>query len=300
MLAVSRPRRGFTLIELLVVIAIIAILIALLLPAVQQAREAARRSDCKNKMKQLGLALHNYHGIHKVLPAGRFHSGIGTYRWGWMPMILPQIDQTAMYNKLNFNVNGWQGGNYDFFKTPMKVFLCPSDPLGEVVREEEGFASPTWVLAQSDYAAVIGDYRNASGVGQTPGYGNVGYGNNRVRGVMGRWGWGAKFKDVTDGQSNTFFLGECIGAMCITQNWGTQSWGTTAHPINFRNDSLAQTLPTQGNPRWDESIGFRSYHVGGCHFVMGDGSVRFISENISGVTYRALASRAGDEVVSDY
>lgn len=297
---ISRTRRGFTLIELLVVIAIIAILVALLLPAVQQAREAARRSDCKNKLKQVDLALHNYHDMHNMLPSGRFHSGIGTYRWGWMPMILPQIDQGPLFEQLDFHVNGWQNGNYDFFKKPMPMFLCPSDALSQEIREEEGFAAPTWILAQSDYAAVIGDYRNSTGVGQTPSYGNVGYGNNRVRGVIGRWGWAARFRDVTDGLSNTFFLGECIGAMCITQNWGTQSWGTTAHPINFQNDSLAQNLPTQGNPRWDESIGFRSFHTGGCHFAMGDGSVRFISENISGATYRSLASRQGGEVVGEF
>jgi len=293
-------QRGFTLIELLVVIAIIAILIALLLPAVQQAREAARRTQCKNNMKQIGLALHNYHDVANVLPSGRFHSGIGTYRWGWMPMILPYIDQAPTYNQLDFNVNGWQNGNYDFFKKPNPTFLCPSDPLAREVREEEGFAAPNWILAQADYAAVIGDYRNSTGIGQTPAYGNTGYTNNRIRGSIGRWGYAARFADYKDGMSNTAVVGECVGAMCITQNWGTQSFGTTAHPINFMNDSLEQDLPTQANPRWDESIGFRSYHVGGAQFVLGDGSVRFISENIDGTTYRALASVRGREVLGEF
>jgi len=292
-------RRGFTLIELLVVIAIIAVLVALLLPAVQQAREAARRSSCKNNMKQLGLALHNYHDTTNILPCGRFHSGVGTYRWGWMPMILPYLDQAPMYNLIDFNVNGWENGNYDFFKQPQSAFLCPSDALRDEVREEEGFAAPTWILAQTDYAGVIGDYQNSTGLGQSPGYGNVGY-HNRIRGMIGRWGTSATFAKVTDGLSNTMMVGECIGAMCITQNWGTQSWGTTAHPINFMNESLQQNLPTQANARWDESIGFRSFHVGGCHFLLGDGSVRFVSENIDGATYRALASRDGGEVIGNF
>ena len=292
-----QPCKGFTLIELLVVIAIIAILIALLLPAVQQAREAARRTECKNNLKQIGLGLHNYHDVHLVLPSGRFHAGIGTYRWGWMPMILPYVEQGNIFEDLDFKVNGWQNGNYDYFKKPMKLFLCPSDSLSDAIREEEGFAAPSWILAQADYGAVIGDYKNSTGVGQNPSYGNVGYGNNRVRGVMCRWGWGARFRDVKDGLSHTYFVGECIGAMCITQNWGTQSWGTTAHPINYMNKSLQDNLPTQSNPRWDESIGFRSYHTGGCHFLFGDGSARFVSENIDGATYRAHASRSGGEVV---
>jgi prepilin-type processing-associated H-X9-DG protein len=151
------------------------------------------------------------------------------------------------------------------------------------------------VLSQADYAACAGDYKNSTGVGQSPDYGNLNYSNGVVRGVMGRWGWSARFGDIPDGLSNTFFVGECVGAFCITQNLLSQSWGTTAHPINYMNQSLAANLPTQGNPRWDESIGFRSYHTGGANFVLGDGSVKFVRDSIDGVTYRAFASRAGDE-----
>jgi prepilin-type processing-associated H-X9-DG protein len=179
--------------------------------------------------------------------------------------------------------------------------LCPSDALSEMLREEEGFAAPTWSLSQSDYAACIGDYKNTTGVGATPDYGNVGYaaGNspNQVRGMIGRWRWAARLADVTDGLSNTFCVGECIGAMCITQNFGSQCFATTAQPINFYNESLKNNLPTQANPRWNESIGFRSFHPGGANFLLGDASVRFISEDVDGVTYRALASRSGNEAV---
>jgi prepilin-type processing-associated H-X9-DG protein len=203
-----------------------------------------------------------------------------------------------VYRQLNFAQHSWQGGNYALLKQKYPLFLCPSDPFADVEREEEHFAAPTWVLSQADYAACAGDYRNATGVGQTPNYGNLNYANPVVRGVLGRWGWSARFKDIPDGLSNTFFVGECVGAFCITQNFASQCWATTAHPINFMNGSLAANLPTQRNPRWDESIGFRSFHTGGANFLLGDGSVRFISDNIDGPTYRALASRAGGEGVS--
>jgi prepilin-type processing-associated H-X9-DG protein len=153
-----------------------------------------------------------------------------------------------------------------------------------------GFAVPT-----ISYAVCIGDYINATGVGQTPGWGN---GAVPPRGVISRYGWSARFGDITDGLSNTFGVGECIGAWCITQNLVVESFATTAHPINYMNASLKQNKPTPGNPRWDESIGFRSLHTGGAQFLFMDGSVNFISENIDGVTYRALASRAGGEAVS--
>jgi len=287
---------GFTLVELLVVIAIIGILVALLLPAIQAAREAARRAECSNNLKQIGVALHNYHDTFGRLPHGGFHAD----RWGWQPRVLAFMEQGAESEQYDWDLFGWQGGNYDLIKAIHKGFLCPSDTLSELMREEEGFAAPTWVLSQSDYAACIGDYRNATGVGATPSYGNVsfasGNGPNRVRGVMGRWRWAAKFSDVTDGLSSTICVGECIGAMCITQNFGSQCWATTAHPINFMNESLANSLPTQGNPRWDESIGYRSYHPGGAIFLLVDGAVQFVSDSVDGAVYRASASRKGGEV----
>jgi len=292
-------RSAFTLIELLVVIAIIAILIALLVPAVQKVRESAARTQCQNNMKQIGVALHGYHDMYKHLAPSEFHNnGTNPVRWGWIPKILCFIEQDSIYHQLDFSIHSWQGNNYNLLKEKMPLFLCPANPFAEVIREEENFAGPTWILSQADYASNAGDYKNATGVGASPDYGNVSYASPVLRGVMGRWGWAAKFVEITDGLSNTMLVGECIGAFCITQNLASQSWGTTAHPINYMNDTFPTNLPTQANPRWDESIGFRSFHPGGANFLLCDGSVRFISEGIDMVTYRALASRANGELMT--
>jgi prepilin-type processing-associated H-X9-DG protein len=246
-------------------------------------------------MKQIGLALHGFHDRKKRLPTSEHHNGVNPNRWNWMPKILDDVEQTGTFKALDFTIHSWQGGNYAILKERFPLFLCPSNPYADLQREEENFAAPTWILSQTDYASVAGDYKNATGVGQSPDYGNIGYTNPVTRGMMARWGWSARFADVPDGLSNTFMVGECIGAFCITQNFASQSWGTTAHPINYQNDSLKNNLPTQANPRWDESIGFRSFHSGGANFLLGDGSVRFVRESIDGPTYRAFASRAGDE-----
>ncbi|QDU60356.1 hypothetical protein Pan216_11950 [Planctomycetes bacterium Pan216] len=291
----GRNGHGFTLVELLVVIAIIGVLVSLLLPAVQQARESARRTQCRNNLKQLGIAMHGYHESHLMLPISNSHVN----RWGWLPLMTPFMDLGHIHEKLNFSRASWQGDNIDYIRPVYAQFVCPSNPDAHVLREQEFFAPPTWVISNVDYAAVVGDYRNSTGIGEDPTYGNAGNGNP-VRGMMSRFAWSARFRDCPDGLSKTFLVGESIGVGCIAQNFGVQSFGSTAHPINFRNDDLlgSSNWPTQGSPKWDHAFGFRSRHLGGAHFLFADGSIDFISENIDGVLYRAMASRDGGEIVS--
>ncbi|MDR1494038.1 MAG: DUF1559 domain-containing protein [Planctomycetaceae bacterium] len=297
-------RRAFTLVELLVVIAIIGVLIALLLPAVQAAREAARRMQCSNQMRQIGIALHNYHDTCQRLPHGTHH--MRPRRWGWQPRMLAFIESGAEFSQYDFTKESWQAPNWDLVRQKHAMFLCPSDSLSGEQLEEEDFAAPDWRLYQSDYAACIGDYINGTGVGETPVYGNVvstqtvnnQNGSYPVRGMIGRWGWAAAFGEATDGLSNTIMVGECLGALCIAQNFPSECFATTAHPINYMNKELMANKPTfnpSSNNRWDESIGFRSMHPGGAQFCRGDASVSFVSDTIDGESYRAAASRSGNE-----
>lgn len=294
--ATCRP--GFTLIELLVVIAIIAVLIALLLPAVQQAREAARRTQCKNNLKQLGLALHNYHDTNGIFPLNSSNGSPINNRSGFVGM-LPYLDQTPMYNQMNMQASGLVAPNLAFTQTPLPALLCPSDPDGTKTNLTGQDAGNGIALALADYAFMFGDYQNGTtntGATQTPSYANGVCSSGR--GMFTRCNWSARIRDITDGTSSTIAMGECVGAWCGWQTgWGFQSFGTSAQPINYQNSALRGSANV-GNA--DACIGFRSLHSGGAHFVLGDGAVRFISENISGVTYNALASRAGNEVVGDF
>jgi prepilin-type N-terminal cleavage/methylation domain-containing protein/prepilin-type processing-associated H-X9-DG protein len=308
-------RNGFTLVELLVVIAIIGVLIALLLPAVQAAREAARRMSCTNNLKQQVLGFHNYHDVHEKFPM----SPSWDNRWGWTIPLLPFIEQNAFYQNLDKNVASWHANNWTLLTRdplPPPCFLCPSDPWNQELCEEENFAAPNWKIRQIDYAINTGDYRNETGIGEVelndlsnPTGGSNGYGlqlamvnglTRPARGPMSRYLWTANFSDITDGTANTFLLGECIGYLCIGQNFIFQSSGTTAHPINYQNEQLIKTPPTQSpttNQQWDASYGFRSMHSGGASFALCDGSVKFVAESVDHAAYRAMASRAGGETL---
>jgi type II secretory pathway pseudopilin PulG len=294
-----------------VVIAIIGVLIALLLPAVQAAREAARRSQCSNNLKQLALGFHNYHDVHEKFPMNPSFAG----RWGWTIPLLPFVEQNAFYQELDKNVESWHANNWPRLTRdplPPSCFLCPSDPWNQELLEEENFAGPTWKIRQIDYAINTGDYRNETGLGEVEyadinsssgsysGYGpNASYDGGRrpARGPMGRYVWTGNFSDILDGTANTFLLGECIGYLCTAQNFITQSAATTAHPINYQNEQLIKNPPTNASPQWDSAFGFRSMHSGGASFGLCDGSVKFVPESVEHAIYRAMASRAGGETL---
>ena len=321
-----QPRlRAFTLIELLVVIAIIAVLVALLLPAVQQAREAARRSQCKNNLKQLGLALHNYHDTHGGFPPGGIshyaESAIPSAPNGpqsppnqlapWTVMVLPYLDDNNLYMKFNFSTNfrsasndGVSQPNHTLFEQPNVRFQCPSDP-----NSDDG--------VNSNYFGVQGGGPPPTTLGA--GVVCLASSNHRVffsNGVL-HHNSRTRFRDITDGTSNTFLVGETryqqlasghsanvfmswSSSDCLGSTWGRPGVCASAvDPINS-----AKTGGRPMDPARDVTLDvftrtFGSHHVGGCHFTFCDGSVRFVSENINVGTYRLAAQRADGQVTGE-
>ncbi|MCA8996523.1 MAG: DUF1559 domain-containing protein [Planctomycetaceae bacterium] len=298
-----RHRKGFTLIELLVVIAIIAILIALLLPAVQQAREAARRTQCKNNLKQIGLALHNYHDIFKGFPQGcaarRDPTSpflvIANYEsWGWMASILPQIDQSPLFDQVDvngrtlnqaLNAANTAGGNgaLDQLFPPLPAFQCPSDTTGPRLKAgmrrnnfNNGLAGiQGWRPPTSNY---IGSTGESAGDMRAP---RNNTGHRHPRGVLYSNSF-IKIRDITDGTTNTIMVGE------REERCGAGSWignrnpdGNGTHGNDYCLGRMRPVLNDPSNAGNDNCTdGFSSKHVGGAQFVLCDGSVRFISENI--------------------
>ncbi|ADG69637.1 protein of unknown function DUF1559 [Planctopirus limnophila DSM 3776] len=306
-------RRGFTLIELLVVIAIIAILIALLLPAVQQAREAARRSQCRNNLKQIGLALHNYHDNYNAFPPGALAMNVTTgvaYKlgdaepsrsnvgggWGWSTFILPFIDQAPLYSSLNPNGNNFPLNPTALTRTILPVYICPSEASPNIVRAQAlGGDGISDGHAKLSYPAIWGS--------TTVNYVDTRSGVNK--GIFA-YNSATRIRDVTDGTSNTLMVTERLydGGDSETRRggiWaGRSSGATNANSGNkYSNLVRAENLPdwlikgTNNNAP-------TSFHTGGVHFVMADGSVRFLSENTDGNTYQRLGQMADGQVLGEF
>ena len=296
----SGSRRAFTLIELLVVIAIIAILIALLLPAVQQAREAARRTTCRNILKQISLSMHNYESTHGVFPPGfLFRGPYMTGRgdrpnrvpgWSWSSMILPYIDQAPVYNQINFNIGMYLAPNRALIASSQPLALCPSAApqpthfrIGTTAANAPfGYDNPG-VLA-SNYVAVGGPFV------QSQYYDSAA---PRKVGILMEDS-STRFRDVTDGLSNTLLVGETIywgpGASTGTGNffWDATWYGHYRHDAGGTADG-PECVMRAGEFRINppsiatdviKRNSYSSKHTGGAHFALADGSVRFISDNI--------------------
>ncbi len=300
---VRKQGRGFTLIELLVVIAIIAILVALLLPAVQQAREAARRTQCKNNLKQIGIAFHNYHDIYKQFPLGEVSTSTNRQfqtAWGWAVLTLPQLEQSNLYNQLNPGATRLDQAISDpiklaFLRTPIPPYLCPSDP-GQPLNASRSLRGTTGAVQPVSTSNYVGIH----GVCAWNLF------SDRIPGVFA-WNWSAKMRDITDGSSNTIMVGErATAGIRLSQPGGAAVWAgiTTADNISFspslpsdRADGIMALGYLQINPPTSANHGFSSQHTGGAQFLFGDGSVKFLSENmhsyISDVTACADASAWG-------
>ena len=297
-----RHPRGFTLIELLVVIAIIAVLVALLLPAVQQAREAARRSQCRNNLKQLGLAFHNYHSTHNIFPPG-YVAGAAypatTNGWSWCAQLLPFLDETPVYHSINFQLPVEHPSNLRAGSAKLPVFLCATDQTGsgdfQITDAAGTVIIPT--AAASSYAATVGD--DSSDADGLTGNG-VFYRNS-----------GTRISDIIDGTSTTVMVGE--------RAWGFANGAWAGAPNNALvrpGKSNPWTLATANSPVFflvhnnfinimtDNDGGlddFSSFHAGGAQLLFGDGSVRFIpSITAEGPLRRAfwgMGTRAGNEII---
>jgi prepilin-type N-terminal cleavage/methylation domain-containing protein/prepilin-type processing-associated H-X9-DG protein len=305
-------RRGFTLVELLVVIAIIGVLVALLLPAVQAAREAARRMSCQNNLKQIALGMHNYHDTFLRLPPGQwnnFYSNDAPWIRGcWVQPLLPFIEQKNLYeiyNSARLTNGDWAlvVPNKD---TIIKSLICPSDGNSPKTKTRDTNSVNGANVMQGMHV----NYAACSG--------NTAYGTNgsTLEGIFYTKSF-HKLADITDGTSSTLLHSEiCVspdnsandlrGRYC--NSWEGNSWFTALNPPNtsvpdtqnYQGQSIRQAPQTNVANNGTQALYARSYHPGGVNCALADGSVRVITNNINLVTYKALSTRQGGEPVGDF
>ncbi|MEO2046305.1 MAG: DUF1559 domain-containing protein [Pirellulales bacterium] len=345
----AQGSNGFTLVELLVVIAIIGILVALLLPAIQAAREAARRAECTNNMKQFGLAIMNYESVNKSFPLGSDVKGYAEVFRGAHAELLPFFEQTNLNNLYDLEEE-WHNQTREVCATPLDIYDCPStsddNPYHierlEGIIDRSDFGTCDYILSKGslvDWCAKNPLVRQ----GRAPG--NYDDATGLKRGVFD-FNWGASIRQITDGTSNTFAVGEGSGSphwkVCkkmgctvatpdysgnlpiaawgwimaqSSSNWfedliGTGPYGCTADPMN--KSPVTNTYIKLQELYWggvhptcvisdlDSVSNYRSDHPGGCNFAYADGSVHFLNESIDQVTYEALSTMAGEELIGDY
>ncbi|MDG3004014.1 DUF1559 family PulG-like putative transporter [Paludisphaera mucosa] len=296
-MARSEGRRGFTLVELMVVVGIISVLIALLLPAVQSAREIARRMQCTNNLFQVGLALENYHSSNRVYPPGvvDFQGPVTSdptgYRFGWAARLLPFLEQRNVYNHLNFRLGAFSDGNATAVEVRISTFLCPSNPSS----------------TGTNYAACHNDLEGPIDVDNH----GVFFLNSRV-----------PREDLVDGPAFTFFVGEsgrstlsfgtwAMGTAATLRNtgWGlddegrpdvafaTKSSQSGLRPGQAFDPVVLQAMIDNGEIDADLVGGFSSFHTGGANFLFGDGSVRMLKSRINRGVLQALAHRSDGVLV---
>jgi prepilin-type N-terminal cleavage/methylation domain-containing protein/prepilin-type processing-associated H-X9-DG protein len=332
-------RRGaFTLIELLVVIAIIGVLVGLLLPAVQKIRETAARMKCTNNLKQIGLALHNYHDSQNGFPPGYIDGNndpnstpdndVGP-GWGWAALMLPYLEQGNVANQINFKLPVGMGVNAQISQLSLAIYQCPSDPYQQPFPVyDSSFSTPITTLAHGNYVGCNGWEECFWGAGGNP---QPGPGDDGLAGIYGAGGVGlfwrnsrTKVASVTDGLSNTIVVGERSGNHAPSTWTGAvaggrcPAWMATMPPNVYGPPPgpaydnadfgeafvLAHTnathLPSADFPIFDPDTFYSMHTPQGANFLFGDGSVHFLSAAINPTTYQALGTIAGGEVATDW
>ncbi len=335
-MAIRNPVRGFTLVELLVVIAIIGVLIALLLPAVQQAREAARRMSCSNNLKQIGVALHNYHDTHSQFPLGAWRSAGATsspFGTSWWGGLLPFIEQAALYDQINFEADrpGWSGNTSVLVGTSADVMVCPSFP-----GETSQWNNRNWDSAAT-YIGIAGAVINNADFTESrtdAGFNCCSHSGGTNDGIISAGGimfpnQCVGFRDVTDGSSNTLAVGECGGRMFTGNSgslanisgpnvlmtaggqhgWlmGSEGSGTPQNYNGSRafNITTVRYAPNEKNydldgisTNYGANNPLISEHPGGVMAVFVDGHVEFIAETINVDILKYQATRDDGQVIS--
>ncbi len=288
----TKPRAAFTLVELLVVIAIIGVLVGLLLPAVQAAREAARRMQCSNNLKQLGLAMHNYHDTFGSLPPGWIDDASNQNRMGWGTFVLPYMEQSNLHDSMK------TAGAYDvpwytipdmttasaalpvpYAKTILDGFICPSDPSG-------GLNLDLHEYGKSNYTGIGGAHYIS------PTANGTFYNNSYIA-----------FRDMRDGLSNLVMIGERSTIKQPSRSFikkGTLWIGGTTSGEYYHNNAIVSASEYYSINGTAGNFNLTSAHPGGVQFLLGDGSARFISETINLTTYRDLGSIADGNVLGEF
>jgi prepilin-type N-terminal cleavage/methylation domain-containing protein/prepilin-type processing-associated H-X9-DG protein len=292
--------KAFTLVELLVVITIIGILIALLLPAVQAAREAARRMQCSNNFKQAALAMHNYHAAKECFPPGVFNPDgahpLAPSWWGWSTYILPFMEQQAIYDLFDFSTPKHfysAGNNQAATGKTISAYVCPSDPAG---------AEGLWTTGSTPVPQV--GPTNMCGVADTTDWSTGATSGMAwpkdyplVDGICGA-NVPCRMADIQDGTTNTLMIGEVTGAgkgTFVGYYWVGFNILDTSDGINGPSSApggvFGGVLPINNvSPYYS---GFASWHSGGCNFALADGSIQFVSQNIADAVLKALTTRDG-------